>query len=514
MTVHIAPAPSLARGRCDPYRAGFRICMAAEAVDRRGPSGTRPCGASGRASVRSRPVAAVAGPSRPGGAARTAGPDTGAGTRPDPVRPDARVAVHVLPGRGVHHGRRPGRHASVRRHGAAVRRRPSVQLRPVRHPRATDAVRHQRLRRDVARSVGVGRQAARGQLRGDGPRPRVHPRGSTRHRHGRHAGVPGSDARRRRDGWCAGVVRAPGGRRAAEVGPPGGPRQARQQARGPGPRGDGGEGPLTGQHPRAGQTRRHRRRRTSDRRRPPDHRPDRGTRPSWHDLGRPRARHQEAARVLPANALPPASPARGVPVRARGPEGRRRGQRRNPLLHPVARRPRQQRPALPPDQGGAAVRPRALPRPERVSEPRAAGRRRSAADAGSKRHLPRLATHHRPRRRDPRLLRAAVPRLEGQRRRRHDAGARSHPVLPHLRRHPRPRPRPLGRPHRHRRLPREGTRVRPRDRASSQRPTPTRTNATTPRSARPSRPDGSWLTPTCSRVPHDVLRTGPLRGSG
>ena len=33
---------------------------------------------------------------------------------PDPLRPDAGVAVHLLPGRGAHHGRRPGRHARGR----------------------------------------------------------------------------------------------------------------------------------------------------------------------------------------------------------------------------------------------------------------------------------------------------------------------------------------------------------------------------------------------------------------
>ena len=43
---------------------------------------------------------------------------------------------------------------------AGVRRRPRRQLREVRHARAQHRVRHQRLRRDAARSVGVGRQAA------------------------------------------------------------------------------------------------------------------------------------------------------------------------------------------------------------------------------------------------------------------------------------------------------------------------------------------------------------------
>ena len=131
-----------------------------------------------------------------------------------------------------------------------------------------------------------------------------------------------------------------------------------------------------------------------------------------------------------------------------------------------------------------------VPRAERVPAPRAAGRRRSAADAGRDRHLPRLAADHRDRRRDPRLLRAPVPRLEGQCRRRHHGRARRHPVLPHLRSHARPVPRPVGGPHRHRRLPRQGAGVRRGDRASSPRRTPTRTSATSPRSPRPSRPAG------------------------
>ena len=47
--------------------------------------------------------------------------------------------------------------------GAAVRRCTHPQLRHLRHPRATSLVLHQRLRRDTARPVGMGRQAVRGQ---------------------------------------------------------------------------------------------------------------------------------------------------------------------------------------------------------------------------------------------------------------------------------------------------------------------------------------------------------------
>ena len=136
---------------------------------------------------------------------------------------------------------------------------------------------------------------------------------------------------------------------------------------------------------------------------------------------------------------------------------------------------------------------------ERVPEPWPTGRRRSAADAGGDRHLPRLAADHRYRRCDPRLLRAPVPRLEGQCRRRDHAGARRHPVLPHLWRDPWPCPRPLGGPHRHRLLPRQRACLRPCDRATSPPPMPTRTNATTPHSPPPSPRDGSSLRRTRSR---------------
>ena len=61
---------------------------------------------------------------------------------------------------------------------AAVRRRAPVELRRLRGARPAARVRHQRLRRDAARPVRVGRQAARGELRGRRPRPRLRRRSS------------------------------------------------------------------------------------------------------------------------------------------------------------------------------------------------------------------------------------------------------------------------------------------------------------------------------------------------
>ena len=97
-------------------------------------------------------------------------------------------------------------------HGAVLRRRAPVELRRVRLARATAGVRHQRLRRDAARAVGVGRQApgrehadrrARQRLRRQGP-------GADRARHRR--GVPHRDGALRRDEEPRRLVRAPGHR--------------------------------------------------------------------------------------------------------------------------------------------------------------------------------------------------------------------------------------------------------------------------------------------------------------
>ena len=100
-------------------------------------------------------------------------------------------------------------------------------------------------------------------------------------------------------------------------------------------------------------------------------------------------------RVPPDAAGRPSPPGRGVPHGRHRPQGRRRRQRRHAVLDPPAARPRRRRPALPADQGGAGIGARAVPRQERVREPRPAGRRRPAADAVDERHLPRLAARRR-----------------------------------------------------------------------------------------------------------------------
>ena len=75
---------------------------------------------------------------------------------------------------------------------------------------------------------------------------------------------------------------------------------------------------------------------------------------------------------------------------ASGAEGRRRRQRRHAGLDRPPARPRRRGPALPPDQGGSGVGARGLT-PARASSASGQARGRGpAADAGRKRHLPRL----------------------------------------------------------------------------------------------------------------------------
>ena len=99
-------------------------------------------------------------PGRPRRAARTPGGVPRARTRADPIRPDARIAVRVLPWRSLSDGGGSRRHAPVRTQRPALRRRTPLQLRCVRITRATPGVRHQRFRRDPSRPVGVGRETA------------------------------------------------------------------------------------------------------------------------------------------------------------------------------------------------------------------------------------------------------------------------------------------------------------------------------------------------------------------
>ena len=102
----------------------------------------------------------------------------GARAGPGPLGADDGLPVHLLPWRGPADGQRPGHHARIRAGRAGLRRCPLVQLRPVRLGRTAPDVRRQRLRRDAARALGMGRQTAGGQPGGRGPGQRIHGQGS------------------------------------------------------------------------------------------------------------------------------------------------------------------------------------------------------------------------------------------------------------------------------------------------------------------------------------------------
>ena len=141
-----------------------------------------------------------------------AGEVAGAGAGAGPAWADAGVGVHVLPGGGAADGRRPGQHARLRAAGTAVRGCAPVQFRGVRLTGAAAGLRRQRLRRDPARPVRVGRQAA-GREPGRGrARQRVPGQGPPQDRPGGGRGVPHRDAHLRRPAAPGRVVRPPGHR--------------------------------------------------------------------------------------------------------------------------------------------------------------------------------------------------------------------------------------------------------------------------------------------------------------
>ena len=152
-----SPASPRAVHRFTPSRA----CRPRQGRARRAaPLGTRRLGAGPDAS-------------RPGRSPRGAGANAAAGARADPVRADARVAVHLLPRRRRSDGGRPRGWAADGAARAALRRRAPLQLRHLRRARPEARLQHQRLRRDASRPVRMGREAARRELRGGGARSRL-----------------------------------------------------------------------------------------------------------------------------------------------------------------------------------------------------------------------------------------------------------------------------------------------------------------------------------------------------
>jgi hypothetical protein len=137
----------------------------------------RPCG---RTAIEPRRAAGTAGGPGPAGDPGRAGHGPRPRTAADPLRTDGRLALHLLPRRRRGDGRRPRRDAHLRHHGPTLRGRALVELRAVRLTRTAPGLRHQRFRRDPARALGVGHQAARSQRRDRRQGPRL-----------RHAGAAG-----------------------------------------------------------------------------------------------------------------------------------------------------------------------------------------------------------------------------------------------------------------------------------------------------------------------------------
>ena len=98
--------------------------------------------------------------------ARGAGANARPGARADPVRAHAPLAACLLPRRGRDDGGRPRACAANRTGRSALGRRASLQLRRLRSLGPTSRLQPERLRRDAARAVRVGRQAPGREPRG------------------------------------------------------------------------------------------------------------------------------------------------------------------------------------------------------------------------------------------------------------------------------------------------------------------------------------------------------------
>ena len=174
-------------------------------------------------------------------------------------------------------GRRPRRRAAHRAARAALRRRAPLELRRVRRARPAAGVRHQRLRRDAAGPVRVGRQAARRQLRRRRPRPRLRRQAAARRQP-----APSAAPTARRCGEFAAMrdarplVRAPRRRGARRAGS----RTVEPQAASSGSTRNVAKARAKDSLRAFAQADRDRRRRAADRQRPAADRADRGASPT------------------------------------------------------------------------------------------------------------------------------------------------------------------------------------------------------------------------------------------
>ena len=111
-------------------------------------------------------------------------------------------------GAASHHGRRSGLDPYVRASRAGVRRRPPLELRRLRLARTSAHVRPERLRRDASRAVGVGPEAAGGKSGHRRAQQWVHGRRAADGGAGRRASVPHVDGGVRVDAEPPGLVLA------------------------------------------------------------------------------------------------------------------------------------------------------------------------------------------------------------------------------------------------------------------------------------------------------------------
>ncbi len=208
--------------------------------------------------------------SGPGRSAGAPGADPSAGTGQDPLWAHARLALHLLPRRCADHGQRPLPHAMLRPDRPVLRRRPPLELRRLRIAGAQAGLRHQRLRRDPPRPVGVGCQAPGGEHVDRRPGSGIPRQGSGAGRAGDRRAVPHRAGRLRRDEQPGGLVRT-SGRRIDAL------RTCRPvQAQGDqAHREDAGQGAHARQHAGILEADPHGRRRTADRTRPAADRADR-----------------------------------------------------------------------------------------------------------------------------------------------------------------------------------------------------------------------------------------------
>ena len=293
----------------------------------------------------------------------------------------------------------------------------------LRGPGSPSRVRPERLRRDAAGPVGMGRQATRGQRRGC--RPANAFSASERGHAVRRASAP--TARRcaiRRDAtidvWyarlevedCSQQFSAMASRHSAS----GSTRRSRRRAR----------RTTSARSPRSTQPRR---RHAADRQRPAA---DRSAR---RPAARPRAADARRMRAAadPAGLPRARSGTIGAPLLDRyrsstGTQGRRRRQCRHPLPGSSLLLGRDDDdPLFLQIKEAGPLGARAVRGAEHVREPRRTGRRGTAADAGRQRHLPRLAARRRRSTARPRLLRPAAPGLKGSVATDDAAAARSRP---------------------------------------------------------------------------------------